>query len=63
MKLIILFLVGVALAGGSFGYLIYDPSPFYLDKLYIVFPGAIGVALIMISATKAMKKANRYLDK
>lgn len=63
MKLIILFLVGLALAGGSFAYLFYGPGQIYPDKIYTIIPGAIGIALIMLSATYGMRKADRYLDK
>ena len=60
MKLLILLLVGLALAGGSAAYLFYGTGQVYPDKFYSVIPMAIGIALIMIAGSKFLKKANDY---
>jgi len=62
MKLVIMFLVGLALAGGSAWYLFYGDATSFDDKIILVFPGAIGVFLMLLSSTKGLKKFNNYLD-
>ncbi len=62
MKLIILFLVGLALAGGSAWYLIYGVTISLEDRIIFVFPIAIGVFLMILSGTKGWRKINKYLD-
>ncbi len=62
MKLIILFFVGIAIAIIPVYITFTDPVTI-VDNFYLVFVAAIGVFLVILSVTKAMKKADRYLDK
>ena len=63
MKLIIMFFAGLVLAGGAAWYLLSGTVPSIEDKIILVFPAAIGVALMLLSGSKALGKFDSYLDK
>lgn len=62
LKLIILFLVGLGMFGIPAYIIISEPSNIE-DNVNLVIVAGIGGALILISGTKALKKANDYLDR
>ena len=62
LKLIILFLVGLGMCGIPAYIIISEPSNI-VDNVYLVIVAGIGGALMLIAGTKALKKANNYLDR
>ena len=61
-KLAIMFAIGALLAGIPM--LIMISGAIHMaDSFGLIIPMGIGVALLLISGTKALKKFNRYMDR
>lgn len=62
MKLFIMFLVGLALTGGSAWYMLSGAVPTIEDKMILAIPTVIGVVLMLLSGSAGLRKFNNYLD-
>ena len=62
-KLAIMFATGALLAGIPTLIMFSGAMHFGPDSIVIVLPIGIGVALLLISGTKALKKFDRYMDR
>tara|TARA_B110000263_G_C15016987_1_gene377723 strand:+ start:435 stop:611 length:177 start_codon:yes stop_codon:yes gene_type:complete len=58
-----MFAVGALLAGIPMLIMFSGTMHFGPDSIVIVLPFGIGVALLLISGTKALKKFDRYMDR